>query len=81
MNRLVEAKVELAIAIDERNAADLEFRAASNRRDAGGMLDAMRQKLHWKNAVSRLVREVGELEAREAGLRADFGPGAEESLS
>ena len=80
MSRLVEAKVELAVACDNRDAADLEFRSASNRRDAGGMLDAMRQKLQWENAVSRLVKEVGELEAREAALRADFGP-EEEALS
>lgn len=80
MSRLVEAKVELAEACERRDAADMEFRAAANRRDAGEMLAAMRQKLHWKNTVSRLVKEIGELEAREAGLLADFGP-EEEALS
>jgi hypothetical protein len=81
VNRLVEAKVELAIAAERRDAADLEFRSASNRRDAAGMLSAMRQKTQWKGAVARLVKEVGELEAREAGLLADFGPGASEELA
>lgn len=75
MSRLVEAKVELAIAIDRRNTADLEFRAASNRGDMTGMISSQRQKLQWKNAVSLLVKEIGELEAREAWLLADFGPG------
>jgi len=80
VSRLVEAKVELAEACERRDAADLEFRAAANRRDTSGMLDAMRQKLHWKAAVSRLVKEIGELEAREAGLVRDFGPGVPEEL-
>ena len=81
MSRLVEAKVELIEAGDRLKAADLEFRAASNRRDANGMLGAVAQKTLWRHAVSRLEKEVGELEAREAGLLADFGPGAAEELS
>ncbi|HAM58559.1 MAG TPA: hypothetical protein DCQ64_25370 [Candidatus Rokubacteria bacterium] len=77
MNRLDEAKTELAEARDRLKAADLEFRAASNRRDANEMLSAIAQKVLWTNAVSRLVREVGELEACEAWLLADIGPGEE----
>ncbi len=81
MSRLVEAKVELAIAAERRDAANLEFCAAAHRGDMSGMISSQRQKLQWKNAVSRLVKEVGELEAREAGLLADFGPGATEEIS
>lgn len=78
MSRLVEAKVELCMAIEQRDAANLEFCAAAHRGDMTGMISFQRQKLQWKNDVSRLVREVGELEAREAGLLADFGPEEEE---
>lgn len=80
MSRLVEAKVELCMAVEQRDAANLEFCAAARRGDMSGMISFQRQKLQWKNAVSRLVKEVGELEAREAGLLADFGPGAMETL-
>lgn len=70
----------MAIAVERRDAANLEFCAAAHRGDMTGMMSAQRQKLQWKNAVSRLVKEVGELEAREAGLLVDFGPGASEEL-
>lgn len=80
MSRLVEAKVELAEAAERRDAADMEFRAAASRGDMTGMLSSQRQKVQWRTAVSRLVREVGELEAREAGLIQEFGPGPSEEL-
>lgn len=80
MNRLVEAKVELAIACERRDAAHLEFVAAINRRDVGATAESWRRKSFERENVARLVKEVGELEAREAGLLADFGPGAMETL-
>ena len=80
MNRLVEAKVELAIACERRDAAHLEFVAAINRHDLAETGAAWRRKQHERDQVNRLVKEIGELEAREAGLLADFGPGAMETL-
>jgi hypothetical protein len=76
-NRLVLAKVELAEACERRDAADLDFRAAANRGDLPGTSAAWKRKQAERATVVRLVREIGELEAREAGLLAAFGPGAE----
>lgn len=74
MTRLVEAKVELAEACDRRNAADLEFRSAANRHDVGDMVVTARKVSHERRTINRLLDEIGELEAREAALRRDFGP-------
>ena len=81
MSRLVEAKVELAEACERRDAAELEFRSAATRGAVADMGAAWRRRSLERANVSRLVREVGELEAREAGLLADFGPGATEEFS
>lgn len=80
MSRLVEAKVELAEACERRDAADMEFRAAANRGDLAETASAWRRKQTERLTVTRLVREIGELEAREAGLVRAFGP-EEEALS
>lgn len=81
MSRLVEAKVELAEACERRDAADLEFRAAAARGDLTGTAAAWQRKQAQRLAITRLVREIGELEAREAGLLASFGAGAAEEIS
>lgn len=76
----MEAKVELAEACERRDAADLEFRGAANRGDLPETGAAWRRKQSARQDVVRLVREIGELEAREAGLLRDFGPGVPEEL-
>lgn len=68
MNRLVEAKVELAEACERRDTAHMEFTSAVQRHDLAETAAAWRRKQHERDQVKRLVREVGELEAREAGL-------------
>lgn len=74
MSRLLEAKVELAEACDRRNTADLEFRSAANRHSVSEMLEWQRTVSHERRTINRLLDEIGELEAREAALRRDFGP-------
>ena len=81
MSRLVIAKVELAEACERRDAADLEFRAAAGRGDLKRTGEAWQRKQKERTEITRLVREIGELEAREAGLVAAFGPGASEEIS
>lgn len=80
MSRLVIAKVELAEACERRDAADLEFRAAAGRGDLPETGAAWKRKQAERQTISRLVREIGELEAREAGLVEAFGPGAAEEI-
>jgi len=81
MSRLVEAKVELLEAIERRDAADLEFRAAAARGALAEVSESWRRKQTERASVTRLVREIGELEAREAGLVRDFGPATEDNFA
>lgn len=76
----MEAKVELAEACERRDAADLEFRGAAARGALAEVSESWRRKQTERASVTRLVREIGELEAREAGLLADFGPGVPEEM-
>lgn len=78
MSRLVEAKVELAEACERRDAADLEFRAASNRGAVGDLLTAARKVKHERRVVARLLSEIEKLEAIETSVATAFGPGVPE---
>lgn len=80
MSRLVEAKIELVEAVERRDAADLEFRSAACRGDLPATGAAWKRKQAERQIVVRLLREIGELEAREAGLLRDFGPEPSEEL-